>query len=1062
MNNTFFKRVLVAFAIGSLFSAQVFAQSSPIFNSGREGTAVDSALLSDRFPWNNEQITEENRLPMHADYFVYANEREAEANKWQESANYLSLNGAWKFKWSEKPAALPADFMKEDFADADWQNFTVPANWEMNGYGYRMYSSAGFEFTHLMRPNPPYTPMDVNPTAIYRREIELPADWDGKQIILHIGAAKSNLSVWINGKYVGYGEDSKLSSEFDASPFLRPGKNLLVLKIMRWCDAVYLEDQDMWRLSGITRDCYLLARHPEHIADIELKPHLNAAFDQGDLAVKLLLNKKPVGAQKARVQLQRGGEVLSQTDLDLSDSVSTGTIQVEKPLLWSAETPNLYDVLVTLYDAQGNIIEMIPQRIGFRDIQIKNGQLLVNGQPILIKGVNRHEFNMNTGTVVTKADMLRDIQLMKQYNFNAVRTSHYPNDPYWLALCDQYGLYVVDEANIESHGMGYDINRTMANRPTWLQAHLERVKRLIERDKNHASVIMWSMGNEAGNGYNFYSCYLWMKERDPSRPVHYERAVSDYGKLEWEFDSDIICPMYPSPERLAQYVKNNPKPVRPLIMCEYAHGMGNSLGNFSDYWQLIRENRHALQGGFIWDFVDQTFVRVNEEGDTTFTYGGDYEPEGVKNDGNFSANGMFTVSRNPNPHVWEVKKVQQDIHASWLGDNTVALFNERFFTDLSNVEMQWQLLVDGKVVQQGKLSDVQVGPQQKKTFSIPLKQPENGEKFLNLQFLLKAPEPLVSKGHLIASEQLALGGTFAKQTEVLAKGVLTKEEDAASHYIKSPSLRVRWNKQNGLLKEFRYKGADLLDTAYGVKPDFWRAMNDNDYGAHLQRQLKAWKYASAEPSLTNFSIEVKENLAYIEAHYALDSVFAELALTYVLNGAGEMKVKQRLVVDTAQKVSVLPRFGMTWIMPKGFDDVLYYGRGPFENYADRKAAAYVGFYKQGVDAQYYPYVRPQENGNKTDIRYFQILDRKKKGLEIRSDSLLSMSALHYLDSDLDDGDRKHQRHATDIAPRPLTQLHIDWKQMGVGGINTWGAWPLPKYQLPYANYEYEFVVRPLD
>lgn len=1062
MNKPFLRHVTTIATVSCIYLSLAFAQSSPIFRSGSQSSAIDTALLSSRFPWNNEKITEENRLPMHSSYFVYATPEEAAVGDWQQASNYLSLNGNWKFKWSEKPSELPDNFMGVGLADANWDTFQVPANWEMNGYGYRMYSSAGFEFTHLMKPNPPYTPMDINPTAIYRREIELPGNWSGKQVVLHIGAAKSNLSVWINGQYVGYGEDSKLASEFDATPYLKPGKNLLVLKVMRWCDAVYLEDQDMWRLSGITRDCYLLARNPEHIYDIELKPQLNAGFDQGNLEVRISLNKKPVSALKGSVKLQREGKEIASAPLDFSDSVAMGNMQTEKPLLWTAETPHLYEVLVTLYGADGKISEIIPQRIGFRDIQIRNGQLLVNGQPILIKGVNRHEFNMNTGTVVSKADMLRDIQLMKQYNFNAVRTSHYPNDPYWLALCDQYGLYVIDEANIESHGMGYDINHTMANRPTWLHAHLERVKRVMERDKNHASVIIWSMGNEAGNGYNFYSCYLWMKERDPSRPVHYERAVSDYGKLEYEFNSDLICPMYPSLERLEQYVKNNPEPTRPLIMCEYAHGMGNSLGNFSDYWQLIRENQHALQGGFIWDFVDQCFVRVDEKGDTTFTYGGDYEPEGVKNDGNFSANGMFTVSRNPNPHVWEVKKVQQDIHAAWLGNNAIELFNERFFADLANVEMHWQLLVNGEKVQQGKLSDVNIAPRQKRTFTLPLKQPRQGELFLNLQFMLKEPEPLMAKGHLIASEQLALGGTFASQAAIVEKGALSKEEDATSHYVKSPSLLVRWDKQDGLIKEFKHKGNDLLDSEHGLKPDFWRAMNDNDYGARIQRQLKAWKYAGTDPKLTRFDMTVKEGLAYIEAQYTLDSVFSRLTLHYVLNGQGEMKVRQQLEVDTAKKVGVLPRFGMTWVMPKGFDDIAYYGRGPMENYWDRKEAAFVALYKQRVDEQYYPYVRPQENGNKTAIRFFRVLDRRKKGVEISSDSLLSMSALHYLDSDLDDGDRKRQRHATDIAPRPLTQLHIDWKQMGVGGINTWGAWPLPKYQLPYADYTYEFVVRPLD
>lgn len=1034
-------------------------QSSPVFDAGKGKKGVDTTLLSRRFPWVNEKIAEQNRMPMHASYYVFEDEKKAGTADWKQSGNYMSLNGLWKFKWTEKPAELPVNFESVTLDDSKWADFNVPANWELNGYGYPIYSSAGFEFTHLMRPDPPFTPMDVNPTAVYRREVVIPAGWSGKQVLLHIGAAKSNVSVWVNGKYTGYGEDSKLPSEFDITPFLKKGKNLIVLRLMRWCDAVYLEDQDMWRLSGITRDCYLLARNPVHLYDAEIIPGLDDKYRDGWLNVDLKLNTRPLESLKAVFELSYKGKATAfySAVFDTSAAVSF-KLPVRAPLLWTAETPDIYDILVKLYTKDGRLLEVLPFRTGFRKIEIKNGHFMVNGKAVLIKGVNRHEMNMKTGSVVSREDMLRDIQLLKQYNFNAVRTSHYPNDEYWYELCDRYGLYVVGEANIESHGMGYDITQTMANRPEWVDAHLIRVQRMIERDKNHPSIVTWSMGNEAGNGYNFYRCYLWMKKRDPSRPVQYERAVANYGALTWEWDSDIICPMYPSPAGLSAYAEKNKQPSRPLIMCEYAHGMGNSLGSFKDYWDVIRNNKHALQGGFIWDFVDQCFYRLNSKGDTVFTYGGDYEPEGVRNDGNFSANGMFTANRKPNPHVWEVKKVYQDIHSVYKGNGVVSLYNERFFTDLGNVKLVWELVADGIVKQSGSLNNLDVQPQASADFKLPLKK-QAGEVFLNLKYVLKNAVPLIPAGHEIASEQLKVSGEYPLKLQLSAGKKMQVSSTDKRLEIRSAEFSAWFDKGNGLLRSFSYKGTEFLLADSALKANFWRPMNDNDYGADLQKKLKVWKTATAGPELKDFKFVDGNDKVTVSTEYVLPGVSSTLNLLYTLNSMGELLIEEKLLADTSVKVEMLPRFGMQWILPAGFNKVIYYGRGPGESYQDRKFNTHVGLYEQDVKDLFYPYVRPQETGNKTDVRWMKVLSSKGIGLEIRSDKLFSAAALHFTDSDLDDGDQKAQRHSADLEQRPITRLNIDLDQMGVGGVNSWGAWPLPAYRLPHRNYEFRVMIR---
>ncbi|TDH21296.1 DUF4981 domain-containing protein [Segetibacter sp. 3557_3] len=1028
---------------------------------------VTSAVtFAQKAPWLDEKVVEENRLPMHSSFFVYGSEAELNKNNWQTSGNYLSLNGDWKFKMYNKPADVPAGFEATSFDDKQWTYLKVPANWEMNGHGFPMYTTSGFEFRYLLprRSEPPAIPLNFDPTGIYRREIELPTAWNKNQnIVLHIGAAKSNLSVYVNGKYVGYGEDSKLPSEFDVTPFLSPGKNLIALKIMRWGDANYLEDQDMWRLSGITRDCYLVARKPTHLYDVELMPELDNSYTNGLLHIKLRLNQKPLQQFSAEVELLDGKTSLQKRNLVFDTSLYAATdMEVPAPKKWTAETPHLYHVNIRLKAKDGSLVEIIPQRIGFRKIEIKDGRYLVNGQPVLIKGVNRHETDPITGQTISKEAMLKDITLMKQWNINAVRTSHYPNSETWLDLCDEYGLYVVGEANIESHGMGYDITRTMANRPTWLNAHMSRVQRMVERDKNHASIVIWSMGNEAGNGYNFYNCYLWMKDRDSSRPIQYERAVADYKTFTWEWNSDMVVPMYPTPDGMLAYAKANPQPKRPFIMCEYAHAMGNSLGNFTDYWNVIRSNKRVFQGGFIWDFVDQCFIRKNAQGDTVYTYGGDYEPKEAITDWHYAAKGIFYANRTPYPHAWEMKKVYQNIITSWKQNGVIEVFNENYFTNLTNTSLYWQVVVNGKKVQEGILKDLDVQPQTTKTFTLPLKPFPPGEVFLNLSYRLKGAQPLIPAGHEIATEQFAVAGSFKNDLSLQTSGAITKAETDEATTISSALVKVVFDKHTGWLRSYTIRGKQMLENGFMFKPNFWRAPNDNDFGAKLPVRLKDWRTAIDKPVLKAFNTTVNQGMAIVNAEYLLPDVFARLTMKYSINAAGEIFTEQTLIADTSKKVEMLPRFGMQWIMPAGYDKVQYYGAGPHENYVDRNFSAHIGLYNQTVKEQYFPYVTPQETGNKTGIRWFRITDAKGAGFLVKSDSLLSMSALHYFDSDLDDGTERRQRHAADIKPRQQIQLNIDLRQMGVGGIDSWRSLPMENYRLPYANYTFRFLISPVS
>lgn len=1033
-------------------------------------TASLPCLAQDTTPfWLNEKINEENREPMYASYFVFENEALASQQDWRQSKNYLDLNGTWKFKYVDCPNDLPTGYENSNFDDHGWDNFKIPASWDVNGYGYPIYTNTTYDFAKYIAIKPPFVPVSHNPTGVYRREITVDKSWEGKDIFLHVGAAKSNLTVWVNGIYVGYGEDGKLPSEFNLNKYLKTGKNTITLKVMKWSDGSYLECQDFWRMSGITRDTYLIARNKVHLKDYEIIPDLDASYVNGSLKISTEfsgLNKND--SYTLEVKLKDGETIIASKNITVSELSKKGTFEfaVNNPKKWSAEIPNLYQVDFILKDKKGKVVEVIHQKVGFRKVEIKGGQLLVNGKPVYIKGVNRHETDPVTGQTVSRERMEEDIKLMKEFNINAVRTSHYPNDEYFYDLCDKYGIYVVDEANLESHGMGYDITKTLGNKPDWELAHLQRMQRMVERDKNHTSVIIWSMGNEAGNGYNFYRGYLWIKNRDKSRPIQYERATAgawDGKDLKYDWDSDIIDPMYSSPNKMEEYIQANPHPDRPYIQCEYAHAMGNSMGNFKDYWDVIRAHPN-FQGGFIWDMIDQSVYKTQPDGTVVFAYGGDFGPKDVPSDNNFLNNGVFSPDRKPNPHAFEMRNVYQDIHTSWdnAATTTIKVYNEFFFKNLNNVSLHWKLILDGKEVANGVIDNLDISSHETKSFTLPinLDGKQFREAFINVSYHIKQDEPFLPKGFEIATEQLAYKGSWKNDIKIEGTGKIAVEKKENSTVFKSDKAEIVFDKKSGFINAYSFNNQPILKEGYQLRPNFWRAPNDNDFGANFQRNLAAWKEATDNQTLVSWTYTItKDNKVQVKATYSLPQVSSQLELTYEINSNGELNVKEQLYIDKTKEVPMLPRFGMEIILPKDFSTMSYYGRGPHENYIDRNYSSQVGIYNQTVSEQFYPYIRPQETGNKTDVRWLEVSNTDLK-IKFTSDEFLSVTALHFLNEDLDDGLEKNQRHSEELKERDLTSLKIDYKQMGVGGIDSWQAWPMEKYLLRDKMYQYQFKITP--
>lgn len=1000
--------------------------------------------------WQDPQVNAVNRAPMHANYFAYESADAAAKENMKQSSNYMTMNGLWKFFWVKDADARPTDFWKVGFNDKGWDDMRVPAMWELNGYGDPIYVNVGYAWRNQYKNNPPEVPTANNHVGSYRREFVIPASWKGKDIIAHFGSVTSNMYLWVNGKYVGYSEDSKLEAEFDLTSYLKPGqKNLIAFQVFRWCDGTYLEDQDFFRYSGVGRDCYFYARDKKRIQDIRVTPDLDAEYKNGSLSVKLDL--KGSGTVNLELLDATGKQVATAT----AKGSSTTVLNVENPNKWSAETPYLYTLRATLQGSN----EVIPVKVGFRKIEQKNGQILVNGQAVLFKGANRHEMDPDGGYVVSPERMLQDIQMMKKFNINAVRTCHYPDANLWYDLCDKYGIYVVAEANVESHGMGYG-ESTLARRDDYAKAHMERNQRNVQRGFNHPSIIFWSLGNEAGFGPNFEAAYRWIKSEDTSRPVQYEQAHGN------EF-TDVYCPMYADYRHMEEYAKRNDL-TKPLIQCEYAHAMGNSQGGFKEYWDLIRKYPH-LQGGFIWDFVDQSVRWKGKDGVSIYAYGGDFNRFDAS-DNNFCDNGLISPDRVPNPHMYEVGYYYQNIWTTPanLAQGEINVYNENFFRDLSAYYMEWVVLANGKAVRSGRVENLNVAPHQTAKIKLDLgKVCECKEWLLNVTYRLKQKEGALPAGYAVAKDQLVLNAYKAPALEL--KNVETvnvetvvpqvQENDWNYLIVNGEDFRMEFNKHSGYLSRYRVAGLELMNEGAALTPNFWRAPTDNDMGAGLQHKYAVWK--NPELKLTSFKWESKDGQIVVYADYDMKQVSAKLNLTYVINNKGAVKVTQKMTVDPQAKVSPMFRFGMQMQMPKSFEIVEYYGRGPIENYSDRNHSTDLGIYRQSVDEQFYSYIRPQENGTKTDIRWWKQLNAANRGLQIVADAPFSASALHYTIESLDDGWGKDQRHSPEVEEADLTNLCIDKAQMGLGCVNSWGAWPLPQYQVPYADYEFSFVLTPV-
>ncbi len=1004
--------------------------------------------------WQDPGKNQINRVPTHAAYFAYPCEKCAQEGEKRNAVNFMSLNGLWKFNWVKDQTERPVNFYKTDFEDRHWVDFPVPALWELNGYGDAIYKNVGYAWANQFKPNPPFVETKNNYVGSYRKTVEIPAAWKGQEVYLHVGSATSNLYVWVNGQFVGYSEDSKMAAEFDITKYLKPGKNLIAMQIYRWCDGSYLEDQDFWRLSGIGRDVYLYARTPLHIEDLFITPDLDAAYRDGSLNIVAQLNKPAVADVEFSLRELTGEEVVKTTvKSDAKGSVKT-VLQVENPAKWSAEEPNLYLLMVQLKDNKGKVLEAIPQKVGFRKIEQKDGQIWVNGKAVLFKGADRHELDPLTGYVVTKDRMIEDIRILKENNLNAVRTCHYPDDPLWYELCDEYGIYLVCEANVESHGMGYG-DKTLAKHPDFALAHLERNQRMVEAFKNHPSIIFWSLGNEAGDGPNFEACYKWIKNRDRSRPVQYERA-------ETAAHTDVYCPMYRTLEVLEAWAKNDDK--RPMILCEYAHAMGNSEGGFKEYWDTIRKYP-KLQGGFIWDYVDQGFRGYTEKGDMIYTYGGDYGKY-HGSDNNFNCNGLISPDRVPNPHMYEVRKVYQSVWTTPadVKNGKVNVYNENFFADLSDCYLEWQILCDGEAVLQGVVYDLNVQPQETRPVDLGYKEadlPAGKEVLLNVSYRLKKAKQLLEAGYAVAQEQLPVKSYDAFDASI-TKGENRVEiyEDLAHIELKADEAVAMFDKETGWLESISLNGLELLKDGFALRPNFWRAPTDNDMGAGMQIRFGAWK----NPKMKKKELKVEQagNNALVTAVYELPGVSAELTMVYEMNAAGELKVNEKMTVDKSkEKMPHLFRFGMQLVMPQQFDRIDYYGRGPVENYPDRKYSQNIGRYRQLVKDQYYPYIRPQESGTKSDIRWWKVVDIDGRGLMVRSDAPFYASALEYSQEDLDDGLEKKQSHSGELKPRDYTTVSIDGHHMGLGCKDSWGAWPWEQYRLPYGDYSFNFVLTPV-
>lgn len=1013
------------------------------------------ALAQSESRWQNVNINQQNREPRRANFFAFENLEKAQSFDKKKSANYLSMEGMWKFNFVKDHNKRPANFFALKYDDSQWKDFPVPGLFELNGYGDATYKNIGYAWATQFDPNPPYISELNNYTGSYRRTFELPKNWKGKDVYFHVGSATSNLTLWVNGKYVGYSEDSKVAAEFNISKYLKPGKNLIAMQVMRWCDGSYFEDQDFWRFTGIAREVYLYARPKLHAADIRLNAALENNYQDGVLNYKVSL--KGGKTDVAITLCDKDGKQIAQA------TGAQGVIKVPKVNAWTAETPYLYKAYITLKNKQG-AAEVIPQKVGFRNVEIKNAQLLVNGQPVLVKGADRHEMDPDGGYVVSLERMIQDIKIMKQLNINAVRTSHYPCDPRWYDLCDEYGIYITAEANLESHGMGYE-EKSLAKFPEYIVPHIERNEGNVKPLINHPSVIVWSLGNEGGYGVNFEKAYDWVKACDKTRPAQYERGGYDS-------KTDIYCPMYIGYEESESYCKSNG--TKPYIQCEYAHAMGNSEGGFKEYWDLIRKYP-KYQGGYIWDFVDQGLRDKSPvTGKEIFTYGGDYGRY-PGSDYNFNCNGIIAPNRRLNPHAYEIQYVLQNV---WIKEfdaenGSFNVYNENFFKNIDDLSLTATLFANGVKLTTVAIPDTKgIAPQATKLVksealksAIEKAEAEHAteEITINFAFASDGSQPLVDKGQVMARQQIVLNGYEFDKVDAPANTGSKIEVEETNSYVKVSAERmsVTIGKKTGMIDYLDVDGEPMLKFRESMTPEFWRAPTDNDYGASLQKKMRVWK--NPQMNLKSFDKSESKDSVVLTANFEMPEVKAELMLRYRINAAGEVAVTEKMTTDKEAKVADLFRYGMQLQMPASFSKLEYYGRGPEENYIDRHSSSFIGKYEANVKDEYYPYVRPQESGNHTDIRYFSIFNPTTgKGITFEGYAPMECSAIPYLVEDLDAGIEKEHawgQHSGDLVEKGLVQLHIQQRQFGLGCIDSWGSSPMEKYRMHYQDRCFSFVIK---
>lgn len=1019
-------------------------------------------LFSQSLPdWENPQVTGINKEAPHAHFIPFPNAKNI-GNKAIDSPNYQSLNGIWKFHWVKTPEQRPIDFYRPNYDCANWADIKVPGNWELQGFGVPIYTDEEYPFT----PNPPYVPKDFNPVGSYKRSFEIPNNWTEKNIHLVFEGVRSAFYVWVNGQKAGYSQGSKTPAEFNITPYLQKGKNDLAIEVYRFSDGSYLEGQDYWKISGIERSVYLVTRPKAMIRDFSVHASLDSTYKTGLFTLDVELNNTTNNKiRKYQTEIWLMDETTQDTLFHQIKETnihrnSRNNLQFKTRLPqiqpWTAESPNLYRLHIQLSNRKGNPLEALQSMVGFRNVEIMDGQLKINGKPITLFGVNRHEHDPVNGRAITEDCMLEDIRLMKQHNINAVRTSHYPNQWRWYELCDQYGLYLVDEANLECHGMKSHPDGTLANYPTWENAHLDRAIRMVERDKNHPSIIIWSMGNETGDGENFKSMYRWIKEKDPSRPVQYEEARQ-------KPHTDIVCPMYARIHHLKAYVEKTQE--RPLILCEYAHAMGNSVGNLQDYWDVIDAHKN-LQGGFIWDWVDQTFEQTDQNGRKYWAYGGDMGNSGVPNDSNFCANGLVAANRSLHPHIQEVKKVYQPVKVLPLdpfGGKWI-LLNRYDFTTLNQQTIEWEITANGVMLNKGQTQSSRVEPHQEGQFTIPMPpiRPESGtEYFIQFKVLSNADKPFLPKGSILGWNQyrLKLPIRFKKTPEEVMPRLNYLIQDEQIRLV-GQDFTMDINTAAGIITSWIFEGKELLKK--GPLADFWRSPTDNDLGNNMPGRSGIWK--DAMHSLENVDCDIQrlsDKVIQVNIIQYLSKPQLSINTQYTIYGSGDIIVHYQMFPLEAD-LPEIPRIGMTLLLNEAFQQLEWYGRGPHENYQDRKTAAAIGLYKGLVKDQHTDYVRPQENGNKTDVRWLALLSKEHIGLFIQANPIFEFSVRNYLNSDLNHPGKGHHKHLSDVPVRDLITLNLNHKQMGVGGDNSWGARVHKQYTLPAQAYTFQFRMRPFN